>query len=201
MATSYYANNLDRNLKDNELPVISQSLESVRAYQWEIHFHPPEGVNSPNAFDKPLTLAAKRVNGLRVQVEDIVVNRVNDVVYYPGRPSMGELEVTFDNLLATKAGFQLYKYLQTVYDPVTGEYGFSFLDNPGLYKLNAEVLELNGQMEPTSIVALRGLYPKRFTKAEKNYSTNEFDTITVTFRYDWLIQTTEDEAIMGPPFP
>jgi hypothetical protein len=187
--SSYYANNLNRNLNENDgLPVISQDLDSIRAYQWEITFYPPAEIEVPLGFSKPLTLAAKRVNGMQVQVEDIVVNRVNDVTYYPGRPSMGELEVTFDNLLKTKAGFQLYKYFQTVYDPATGEYASTFLNNPSAFKTTAEVLELDGQMEPVSMVKLVGLYPKRFTKAEKNYATNEFDTVTVTFRYDFLFQ-------------
>ena len=187
--SSYYANNLNRNLNENDgLPVISQDLDSIRSYQWEITFYPPAEIEVPLGFSKPLTLAAKRVNGMQVQVEDIIVSRVNDTTYYPGRPSMGELEVTFDNLLKTKAGFQLYKYFQTVYDPATGEFGSAFLSNPSAFKTTAEVLELNGQMDPVSMVKLVGLYPKRFTKAEKNYSTGEFDTITVTFRYDFLFQ-------------
>jgi|TARA_R100001530_G_scaffold53230_1_gene39319 hypothetical protein len=187
--SSYYANNLNRDLNENDgLPVISQDLESIRAYQWEITFFPPAEIEVPLGFSKPLTLAAKKVNGMSVKVEDIAVNRVNDVTYYPGRPSMGELEVTFDNLLRTKAGWQLYKYFQTVYDPLTGEFASTFLDNPGQFKTTAEVLELDGQMEPVSLVKLVGLYPKEFTKAEKNYSTNDFDTVTVKFRYDFLIQ-------------
>mgnify|MGYP003676980840 FL=1 len=125
---------------------------------------------------------------MTVSVEDIPVNRVNDVTYYPGRPSMGELEVTFDNLLKTKTGWQLYKYFQSVYDPTTGEFTSTFLNSPGNFKTTAEVLELNGQMEPVSMVKLVGLYPKAFNKAEKNYSTNEFDTVSVTFRYDFLFQ-------------
>jgi len=187
--SSYYANNLNRNLNENDgLPVISQDLESVRAYQWEITFFPPSEIEVPLGFSKPLTLAAKKVNGMSVKVEDIPVNRVNDVTYYPGRPSMGELEVTFDNLLRTKAGWQLYKYFQTVYDPLTGEFSSTFLDNPGQFKTTAEVLELDGQMDPVSLVKLVGLWPKEFTKAEKNYATNDFDTVTVKFRYDFLIQ-------------
>tara|TARA_R110001583_G_scaffold61815_2_gene182320 strand:- start:225 stop:812 length:588 start_codon:yes stop_codon:yes gene_type:complete len=190
--TSYYANNLNRNLNDNDgLPVISQDLDSVRSYQWEITFFPPSEIEVPLGFSKPLTLAAKKVAGMQVAVEDIVVNRVNDVTYYPGRPSMGELVVTFDNLLKTKAGFQLYKYLQTVYDPATGEFGSTFLSNPGQFKTTAEILELDGQMDPVSMVKLVGLYPKKFVKAEKNYSTNDFDTIDVTFRYDFLFQLGE----------
>jgi hypothetical protein len=187
--TSYYANNLQRNLNDSEgLPVISQDLDSIRAYQWEITFFPPAEVEIPLGFSKPLTLAAKQVNGMTVSVEDIPVNRVNDVTYYPGRPSMGELEVTFDNLLKTKTGWQLYKYFQSVYDPATGEFTSTFLTSPGAFKTTAEVLELNGQMEPVSMVKLVGLYPKAFNKAEKNYATNEFDTVSVTFRYDFLFQ-------------
>jgi len=187
--SSYYANNLNRNLNEHDgLPVISQDLESIRAYQWEITFYPPAEIEVPLGFSKPLTLAAKKVGGMSIQVEDIVVNRVNDVVYYPGRPSMGELEVTFDNLLKTKAGWQLYKYFQTVYDPITGEFTSTFLDTPGNFKTTAIVLELDGQMNPKSQVKLVGLYPKRFQKAEKNYASNEFDTVTVTFRYDFLFQ-------------
>jgi len=189
--SSYYASQaLNRDLNDNKgLPVISQDLDAIRAYQWEVTFkNLPSEVEVPLGFSKPLTLAAKQVNGLSVEVEDIEVNRVNDKVYYPGRPSMGTLEVTFDNLLKTKAGFQLYKYFQTTYDPATGEMTSTFLNNPGSFKTTIEVLELNGQMEPVSLVELRGAYPKSFTKAEKNYATGEFDTVSVTFRYDFLFQ-------------
>ena len=186
--TSYYASQaLNRNLDDTKgLPVISQDLDSVRAYQWEITFFPPAEIEIPLGFSKPLTLAAKQVNGMQVSVEDIIVNRVNDVTYYPGRPSMGELEVTFDNLLKTKAGFQLYKFFQTIYDPATGHMTSTFLQNPGSFKTKIEVLELNGQMKPQTLIELRGAYPKSYNKAEKNYSTNEFDTVSVTFRYDFL---------------
>lgn len=188
MRESYYANSLNRDLSTGDgLPVISQDLDSVRAYQWELTFFPPAEVEVPMTFAKPLTLAAKQVNGIGMQVEDVEVNRVNDKVYYPGRPSAEELVVTFDNLLKTKAGWQLYKYFQSVYDPITGEFTTSFLRTPGAFKTTAEILELNGSMEPSNIVKCVGLYPKKYTKAEKNYSTNEFDTIEVTFRYDFLI--------------
>jgi len=185
---SYYATQLNRDLSESEgLPVISQDLDSVRTYQWEITFFPPNEIEVPQTFSKPLTLAAKQVNGIGYQVEDIEIGRVNDKVYYPGRPSQEELVVTFDNLLATKTGHQLYKYMRTVFDPITGEYGSAFLQSPGLFKLNAELIELNGRNEPVQLVKFKGLYPKKFTKAEKNYSTNEFDTIEVTFRYDFFI--------------
>ena len=188
--SSYYASQaLNRNLNDTKgLPVISQDLDAVRAYQWEITFFPPAEVEVPISFSKPLTLAAKQVNGMQVSVEDIEVNRVNDKVYYPGRPSFGELEVTFDNLLKSKAGWQLFKYFQTIYDPTTGEMTSTFLTNPGSFKSKVEILELNGKMDPVSLIELRGVYPKSFNKAEKNYSTNEFDTVSVTFRYDFLFQ-------------
>ena len=38
------------------------------------------------------------------------------------------------------------------------------------------------------MVKLVGVYPKKFSKAEKNYSTNDFDTVSVSFRYDFLVQ-------------
>ena len=46
--SSYYANNLNRNLNEHDgLPVISQDLESIRAYQWEITFYPPAEIEIP----------------------------------------------------------------------------------------------------------------------------------------------------------
>jgi hypothetical protein len=186
---SYYANNLNRNLNETDgLPVISQDLDSVRTYQWEITFFPPAEVEQPGLFTKPLTLAAKQVNGMEVSLEDIEVNRVNDKVKYPGKPTYGELEVTFDNLLKTKTGFQLYKYFQTVWDPATGEYTSTFLDTPGSFKTTIEILELNGQNEPVDVVKVIGAYPKRWAKSEKNYSQSEFDTVIVNFSYDFIKQ-------------
>jgi hypothetical protein len=188
--SSYFANNLGRDLTDSDgLPVISQDLDSIRAYQWEISFFPPSAeIEVPSPFSKPLTIAAKQVNGMETSVDTIEVNRVNDKVHYPGRPSYGELEVTFDNLLRSKTGFQLYKYFQTVWDSRTGKFQSTFLDNPNAYKTNVEVLELDGRMEPVDLVKLIGVYPMSWSKAEKNYSTNEFDTITVRFKYDMIIQ-------------
>jgi len=187
---SYYANHLNRNLNETDgLPVISQDLDSIRTYQWEITFYPPAEVEQPGLFSKPLTLAAKQVNGMEISVEDIEVSRVNDKVRYPGKPTYGDLEVTFDNLIKTKAGFQLFKYFQTVWDPTTGEFGSTFLDNPGAFKTNVEILELNGQNEPVDVVKLTGVYPKRWAKAEKNYSQSEFDSVIVQFAYDFIQQT------------
>lgn len=190
--SSYYANNLNRNLNDSEgLPVISQDLDAVRTYQWEITFFPPAEVDGVGPFSKPLTLAAKQVNGMSVEVETIEVNRINDKVHYPGKPSYGDLEVTFDNLLKTKTGTQLYKYMQSVWDVTTGEYTSSFLDAPGLFKSTIEVIELNGQNEPVSVVKLVGAYPTSWKKAEKNYNQSEFDSVSVTFKYDFIIQSSD----------
>ena len=188
---SYFAAN-DNNKRDltgkslNEKPIISQALDSVRSYQWEIHFELPaqftQGKNNKN-----LTLAAKQVRGLGFSVEDIEVNRVNDKVYYPGRPSYEEMEVTFDNLLEYKEGQILFDYMRSTFDPVQGTYGTAFTSDNNEYKMAATVIELNGQMEPTQEIILRGVYPKKYTRGEKNYSTNDFDTIVMTFRYDSMV--------------
>ena len=183
----YYANSTNRDITDgNTLPLISQDLDSIRAYQWEITFHPPTQVEVPQTFSKPLTLAAKQVNGIGMMLEDIEVNRVNDKVYYPGRPSTEELVVTFDNLLKSKTGFQLYKFMQTIYDPLTGEYTSTFLQTPGAFKTNIDLVQLDSRMQPFSVIKLLGAYPKKFTPAEYNYGTNDFHTVEMTFRYDFI---------------
>ena len=79
------------------LPVISEGLDSVRAYQFEMHFELPSIVPDPNG---KLTLAAKQVTAAGFTTEDIEVNRVNDKVFYPGKAS-----ITFISLrLLTRFG-------------------------------------------------------------------------------------------------
>ena len=95
----------------NQLPLISEKLDSVRAYQWEIHFFDIPGLGDT----QDLTLAAKQVSQVGFQVEDIEVNRVNDKVFYPGKPTPDELVVTFDNLLKDKVGVRLWNWFTNIY--------------------------------------------------------------------------------------
>ena len=129
--TQYFAGDneadslLNRKIGDgDDVPFISTQLDSVRAYQWEVNFFFEKqgaGNGTPvNDTQKPLTLAAKQINGIGMSVEDIEVNRVNDKVYFPGRPSMEEAVVTFDNLSKTKANRVLYELFSKTYDPRNG---------------------------------------------------------------------------------
>lgn len=185
--TSYYATALQRELEDGKLPVISQDLDSVRTYGWELIFHPP--VDAPaGTFDKPLTLAAHQASPIGFASEDIEIHRVNDRVYYPGKVAPDELVVTFHNLFKTKAGVHLYNWMQTIYDPVTGIFTPGFLEAQGNFKTQIEVLQLNHAAQPFTHQKLFGVYPKKWTSGELNYGTSDFHQIEVTFRYDWVVQ-------------
>ena len=182
---AYYADTLSRNIGgDNQdvTPTISNKLDSIRAYQWEVQFThdiPTVGGTQP----APLTLAAKQVNGLGMSVEDIEVNRVNDKVYYPGRPSVDDLVITFDNIRDEKISELLYNFFGQTYDPMTGQFGdFS----NALTKRPIHLNQLGPDMQPINSLTAIGAYPKKYTVAEYNYSTNDFHTIEVTFRYDFL---------------
>ena len=171
-------------------PAISTMLDSIRAYQWEVTFKNFSAeTDFPDTIKKPLTLAAKQVNGIGMSVEDIEVNRVNDKVYYPGRPSMEEAVITFDNLAKTQVDKLLYEYMAKVYDPRTGVLG-----------------DVDGKPGPTGgtikqeIQLLLGAYPKQITHGEYNYSTNEFHTIEMTFRYDFFVNTKNAEGIVDTGF-
>ena len=62
-----------------ELPVVSTQLDSVRTYQFECRF---EGVPGN---ETSLTTAAKQVSPIAGATDEIVVDRVNDKMYYPGK--------------------------------------------------------------------------------------------------------------------
>ena len=148
-----------RGIEGGGLPVISQDLDSVRAYQFEIHFD-VAGL-SLGAKSEQLTLAAKQVGQMGFASEDIEVHRVNDKVFYPGK---------------------------TIYDPTTG----SMSNGADINVFKAQkvtVLHLDARGKPKYETILYGVYPKSWKTAEFNYGTNEFHTIEMEFRYDFMDHT------------
>jgi hypothetical protein len=177
-------------------PAISTVLDSVRAYQWEVTFDFPGGTGSDEiaGIKKPMTLGAKQVNGLGFNVEDIEVNRVNDKVYYPGRVSYEEAVITFDNIHGAKLDKLLYEVMSKTFDPRTGVLGS--VGNPlgagvGDVKGEIQLVQLKNDGTPRNVVRLINAYPKALTHGEYNYSTNEFHTLEMTFRYDYFVNTVD----------
>ncbi len=188
MATSYYKTKYDRKFTPGQgLPTISTDLDSVRAYQFEIHFF---GLPQDVTNQADLTLAAKKVGGLEMKNEAITVDRVNDKVFYPGKTTPGELTVDFDNLYLRETAADLYRYFRHTYDPITGEMTKSA--QPGgtagqTFKADkVEVVMLDNTMTPHSTVELYGVYPVSWSASEFNYSQNQFHQLTVNFKYDFM---------------
>lgn len=188
MATSYYKNNYNREFQPGaNLPDISTQLDSVRAYQFEIHFH---GLPSDISNEDDLTLAAKKVTGAEFNVEPLAVDRVNDKVFYPGRPTPGDLVVTFDNLYLRETASDLWKYFQSIYNPLTGEMTQNSTPGQPQFKTNkVEIIQLDNVLTPHSAIELYGVWPSKWSAAEFNYSTNDFHSIDVTFKYDFMQQS------------
>lgn len=169
------------------LPVISESLNSVRAYSWECHFTLPDvEIGNGATFDRPLVLAAKTVSEAGFAVGDIEVNRVNDKVFYPGRPEQDDLTITFDNLYQDAPGITLWEWFKSIYDPITGEMTKKTTEGLPFKAQQLEVLQLNNSNQPISSTKFFGVYPKSWKGAEYNYGTSEFHTISVVFKYDFM---------------
>ena len=178
--------------KGTGLPTISTNLDSIRAYQFEVQF---EGINAPAGLTDltDLTLAAKQVSQIGMNVEDIVVDRVNDKVYYPGKATPEEITITFDNLYAGASIKDpvnaLWEMFKNTYDPVTGEVTRN--SKPGgagtsFKAAKMTIMQLDNTMGAHSSVQCYGVWAKSWKTAEFNYSTNEFHTLEVTFRYDFM---------------
>ena len=187
---SYYKDKYGRQFTPGQgLPTISTELDSIRAYQFEIHF---EGLPSDVVGATDLTLAAKKITGIEMASEPVVVQRVNDKVFYPGKVTPGDLVVTFDNLYLRETASDLWRYFKSVYDPVTGE--LTKNSQPGgqagqTFKADKlEIVQLNNTMDPISTVELYGVWPTKWSASEFNYSTDEFHTLDVTFKYDFMQQ-------------
>jgi hypothetical protein len=189
MVESIYKNDFRANFTPGKtLPKVSTQLDSVRAYQFECRFYglPAALVGS----QQDLTLAAKQVSPVGVTSDDIVVERVNDRLYYPGKASMDELTVTFDNLYLKNTSPTLWEWYKTIYDPLSGD--MTKLSAPGgpgnrTFKANKlTIIQLDNTRTPHAYTELYGVYPKAVRFSEMNYSTNEFSTLEVTFRYDFM---------------
>tara|TARA_Y100000310_G_scaffold20095_1_gene19613 strand:+ start:4879 stop:5469 length:591 start_codon:yes stop_codon:yes gene_type:complete len=167
------------------LPVVSTDIDSVRTYQFEVHFF-----GSPDsALHNDYTLAAKQVNPVNYGVEDIEVHRVNDRLFYPGKPGAEELTITFDNLYSKDTTRGLWDWFKSTYDPLTGEmtkFSKPAIPNATFKAHKMEVILLDNTLTPHSVVAAYGVWPKSWRTAELNYNTNEFHTIEVAFRFDFL---------------
>ncbi len=183
--TDYYATQTNRPiLKSGDLPNLSHDLESYRAYQWEVDIVLPEGMSNGEV----LTLAAKQVTQIGFTSEDIVADRVNDKFYYPGKVAPEEVTITFDNVIKGQAAEKLFSWMATVYDPATGAFTPQFIQGEGSFKTDIRIYQLDNTMSAVKHINLYGAYPKAWKLAEFNYATNEFHTIEVTLRYDFVIQ-------------
>jgi|TARA_Y100000310_G_scaffold137913_1_gene136866 hypothetical protein len=181
----YYITQGDPSYRENvgptRIPMISQDLDSVRTYQFEVHFKFPEGVTG-NKQDE-LTLAAKQITSVGMTVQDIEVHRVNDKVFYPGKVNQEEVTVTFDNLYRPDISNQLWNWFKAIYNPMTGKYNEA--KKPFKAK-SCTILHLDAQGQPITETNLYGVYPKSWKTGEFNYSTNEFHTIELVLRYDFM---------------
>lgn len=179
------------NREGRDLPTLSEGLNSVRTYSWEIHFEIPPGV-AEGGGDPFLTLAAKQVSNLGYASEVIEVSRVNDTVYYPGKAKADSFSVTFDNLYQKKVANTLWSWFKTIYNPLTGEMIENVTTDLGLeprgnFKAReAKLYHLDPQGKPLMTTKLFGVYPRAWKTAEMNYTTNDFHTIEMEFRYDFL---------------
>jgi T4-like virus tail tube protein gp19 len=170
------------------LPKVSTLIDSIRTYQFEVQFYglPPYLTGQQT----DLTLAAKQVSPISFSVGDIEVRRMNDKVYYPGQPSQESVSITFDNLYLRKTCATLWEWFKTIYDPIGGD--MTKLSAPGgpgnkTFKANKlRILELDNTRTPHAAIELYGVYPKSVKFSEKNYNSNDFATIEVEFRYDFM---------------
>lgn len=177
---SYYKSDFRTGVGDGSLPAISTELEAIRSFQFEVHFNGlPAGVGS----ERDLVLAAKKVDSVGITAEDIIVERANDKVYYPGKVTPEELKITFDNLYLKNTSKALYEYFTNTYDPRTGSLGNASDVKTG----QIDIVMLSNDLTPTHTLSLIGVYPKKYTLGQFQYSENQFHTLEVNFRFDYMI--------------
>jgi len=159
----------------SQLPQLSTELDSVRVYQFEVHF---DGVPSIGNAGQELTLAAKQVSPIGVDVDDIEIHRVNEIFFYPGKPKPTEVTITFDDLYSGVSK-KLYGWFKNTYDNTDG----SIKSNKAQ---RVSIVQLDGNMNVKGSTSLYGVYIKSWKESEYNYSTaNDFHTVELILRADF----------------
>lgn len=169
-----------------KLPQISSDLETIRTYQFEVNFQGFPGIVKNQSGNGDVTIAAKQVGQITYGVDSLALDRLNDKVHYPGKVTYEPVEITFDNLLLKNSTEALWECFKEVYSPMTGKSGFRGGNGTKYKGEKMTIVEMNGDNVPVAGVELFGVYPEKVAFSEKNYSTNEFSTVTVTFRFDFM---------------
>jgi len=200
---------LDINVTDGHK--ITHMYDSFRAYGWLVRIPGISNILGDaesfyNFTDQNdiLSLAARRVTGLSYNVEVIDVNKVNDRFYYPGRPATQTATISFDNMIKGDTAKLLYAWMRTTYDPIFGTHS-----NPVIagsqFKRTMEVVQLDAQRNPKLVAKLYGAFPIKWSIGELSYGTNDFATIDVEVKYDFIVQykTTDSsfENFLGSIIP
>ena len=181
----FYQTARERELQHGHIPDLSHDLESTRRFQWELVFNSPV---SEGPIPNGLTLGAKQVTPIGMTMEKITADRVNDKFHYPGKSNTEEMTVTFDNLVLGDISSALYEWYATIYDPRTGFFTKNFKEGAGHFKVNCQLFELGNERQPIKHTHLYGVFPTSYKQTERNYATNEFHTLEMTFSYDFLVQ-------------
>jgi len=189
----FRADNLGTDPKSatRNIPKLSQQLDSIRAYNFEIRIRNAP-ISRSYATDD-VVLAAKKVTSSGHKVETIPVRRLNDTYYYPGGADSDELTITFDHLLKADAIAGVYSWFQNgAYNPATGIVAGAERAKSTIM----DVLYLDNARNVLKVVTYYGIFPTSFKPSEANYSTNnEFHTFEVTFRYDFMTYFAEPESV------
>lgn len=185
---------------------LTHMYDSFRAYSWVLKIPNLAGLlgTVDNAFgltdgSDVLSLAVKSVSQIGMTSEEIVVDRINDRFYYPGKTSTEECVVAFDNLIKGDAAKMLFTWMRTTYDPIYGVHSAPVIP-PDQFKRTIELIQLDHHRNPKLVIKLYGAWPKSWKTSEFNYSTNEFSTIEMALRYDFVVQYRIDETIFETLF-
>lgn len=190
MAIPYFKTYTNREFQPGkELPIISEGLNSVRSYGFELHF-PEFPVVTSVGTAKDLTLAVKQVGGIGAMVQEIEAHRVNDVTYYPGKRKLDPMTVTFDDLMNPRIAILLWEWYKSIDNPMTGEQteslNISGGNKSGFKAKRVELVHLDNKMQPLKVTELYGVFPLSWKEAEFKYEDNTFHTIEMQLRYDFL---------------
>ncbi len=146
---------------------LSYSIDSVRAYGWEVHFS-LDIAKGNDVIRRPLTLAAKSFSGLsfRKDANPIALLGIGQTGRFTlTTPEPGTFTIEFDDLLATNVGVILFE---------------AFRENK---QFSLDLYKIDGNKELKTHYFMKNVVITSIKQSDLNYSkSNEFSTYVVDFK-------------------
>lgn len=165
---------------------ISSKLEPMRKNRWAIQFTTIPGGDAAQV--NALAFCAHTSGIPNAEIAVTEMNRLHEKFYVAGRPTHGNLPMSFyDYMNANSPAQIIYNWYTNIYNPITGQQGFK-----QDYSTTATLAQLDPLGGVIRVWNLFYVWPSTFNYGDTlSYDDDGLLDINITLNYDFAIKGTD----------